>query len=146
MIKSRNDGNRTLMARLGRLMLVVGFLGLKWGLSKADENRGWMPSRERGHRSGGAVSTEVQRVSFVGSTNEDCHPHSLCNLQNLHAVPPYTTTRVQNPLSRVGVFSLTPLQVVFSNDDKRWDKKNAGHLPAEARDPATTRGSWHKPS
>jgi len=31
--------------------------------------------------------TEVQRVSFVGSTNEGCHPHPLCNLQNLHAVP-----------------------------------------------------------
>jgi len=36
-----------------------------------------------------ASRTEVQRVSFVGSTNEDCHPHPLCNLQNLHAVPPY---------------------------------------------------------
>ena len=34
-----------------------------------------------------ASCTEVQRVSFVGSTNEDCHPHPLCNLQNLHAVP-----------------------------------------------------------
>jgi len=33
--------------------------------------------------------TEVERVSFVGSTNEDCHPDALCNLQNLHAVPPY---------------------------------------------------------
>jgi len=32
--------------------------------------------------------TEVQRVSFVGSTNEDYHPDPLCNLQNLHAVPP----------------------------------------------------------
>jgi len=30
----------------------------------------------------------IQRVSFVGSTNEDCHPHPLCNLQNLYAVPP----------------------------------------------------------
>ena len=36
-------------------------------------------------------TTEVQRVSFVGSTNADCHPHSLCNLQNLHAVPPQHT-------------------------------------------------------
>jgi len=31
--------------------------------------------------------SEVQRVCFVGSTNEDCHPHPLCNLQKLHAVP-----------------------------------------------------------
>jgi len=30
--------------------------------------------------------TEVQRVSFVGCTNEDSHPHPRCNLQNLHAV------------------------------------------------------------
>ena len=35
------------------------------------------------------LSTKVQHVSFVGSTNEDCHPHPLCNLQNLHVVPPY---------------------------------------------------------
>jgi len=30
---------------------------------------------------------EVQRVSFVGSTriDEDCHPHTPCNLQNLHS-------------------------------------------------------------
>ena len=35
------------------------------------------------------LHTEVQRVSFVGSTNQDCHPHPLCNLQNLQAVPPY---------------------------------------------------------
>jgi len=39
--------------------------------------------------SGGGDDTEVQRVSFVSSTNEDCHPHPLCNLQNLYAVPPY---------------------------------------------------------
>ena len=30
-----------------------------------------------------SYGTEVQRVSFVGSTNQDCHAHPLCNLQNL---------------------------------------------------------------
>ena len=35
--------------------------------------------------------TEGQHVSFVGSTNEDCHPRPLCNLRDLHAVPPYSS-------------------------------------------------------
>ena len=33
-------------------------------------------------------SQEVQRVNFEGSTNADCHPHPLCNIQNPRAVPP----------------------------------------------------------
>jgi len=32
--------------------------------------------------------TEVQGISFVGSTSEVCCPHPLCNLQNLCPVPP----------------------------------------------------------
>ena len=34
-------------------------------------------------------STEVQGISFVGSTSEVCHHQPLCNLQNLCPVPPY---------------------------------------------------------
>ena len=36
--------------------------------------------------------TEVHCVNFGGSTNQDCHPHPLCNLQ-LYAVPPYGVWR-----------------------------------------------------
>jgi len=32
--------------------------------------------------------TEVQGISFVGSTSEVCCPHPLCNLQYLCLVPP----------------------------------------------------------
>ena len=35
----------------------------------------------------GRVTTEVQGISFVGSTSEVCHSHPLCNLQNLCPVP-----------------------------------------------------------
>jgi len=37
----------------------------------------------------GSYYTEVQGISFVGSTSEVCCPHPLCNLQNLCPVPPY---------------------------------------------------------
>ena len=40
----------------------------------------------------GRASTEVQSISFVGSTSEVCHPQPLCNLQNLCPVPPYGTS------------------------------------------------------
>jgi len=36
-----------------------------------------------------SLYTQVEHVSFVGSTNEDCHPHPLCNLQNQYAVRLY---------------------------------------------------------
>jgi len=36
----------------------------------------------------GTHATEVEGISFVGSTSEVCCPHSLCNLQNLFPVPP----------------------------------------------------------
>ncbi|RPB00545.1 hypothetical protein L873DRAFT_1804963 [Choiromyces venosus 120613-1] len=45
---------------------------------------------ERGH-------TEVQRLSFVCSASEVCRPYPLWNIQNLGAVPPYTSV---TPCSR----------------------------------------------
>jgi len=35
------------------------------------------------------ASTEVQRLSFVGSTGEVCCPYPLWNIQNLGTVPAY---------------------------------------------------------
>ena len=37
----------------------------------------------------GRTYTEVQRVSLVGYTGGEDGSPGLCNLQNLHAVPPY---------------------------------------------------------
>ena len=38
-------------------------------------------------------STEVQGLSFVCSTSEVCSPYLLWNIQNLGALPPYSTAR-----------------------------------------------------
>ena len=37
-------------------------------------------------------ATEVQGISFVGSTSEVFHPQPQCNLQNLCPVPPYDSS------------------------------------------------------
>jgi len=39
---------------------------------------------------GAIVFTEVQRISFVGYTGGEGGSPRLWNLQNLHAVPPYS--------------------------------------------------------
>ena len=78
--EASNKGERGVGQSQAMVEVVRGVEGRRQPVAQPSHHVRWVEDL--------ASITEVQGISFVGSTSEVCHPQPLCNLQNLCPVPP----------------------------------------------------------